>query len=250
MSELGPALPMDRLHTMAISLHMKPDGTGAWPSQKRIAERCGSGERTVKRSLKRVQDEGWLDRVRVQVSGQKWRRTEYRATIPDHVFDLVSKRPSAADPSLGDGATVAPSSPDIGPLVPEQGADGAGQGADDDRNKVPSFGPLTLPSNSSSNTSEEERPKVDGLDPGAWDRWIEYQREIGRPVSPSRRNAVARDLAAFGDTQAQVVERSVAKGWKSLFALPVPKPSGVPLKRRTADEIEAEERAREASHAN
>ena len=102
-----------------------------------------------------------------------------------------------------------------------------------------------------SETEEEEEEEFSpssmaALDLEAWKRWVEYRKEIKRPLRPVSMKAAARALAAYGDAQAAVVERSIAQGWQGLFPL-TDKPSGKAAVRprlRTADEIEADERAR------
>jgi hypothetical protein len=60
---------------------------------------------------------------------------------------------------------------------------------------------------------------VPGLDGGSWDRWLEYRRQIKRPLKQASIPAAQRKLAAFGDDQAAVIEQSIANGWQGLFPL-------------------------------
>lgn len=183
MSERGPANPLGRLVLIAVSLHMKADGTGAWPSQALIAQRARVGLRSVKRHLEIAKRRGWVERVTVRIKGQQWRRTEYSACVPDDVYDALPARPWEEDPTwtrsatvapieVQQGVTVAPSQRSTtkvrlehnqGDKVPittrrgatetERGATGARRGATGDKNVVPELGLLTLPLNSSFNSS-------------------------------------------------------------------------------------------------
>lgn len=87
-----------------------------------------------------------------------------------------------------------------------------------------------------------------GLDAKAWERWEGYRTQIRKPLKPVSIPAAQLALAAFGSEQAAVVEQSVANGWQGLFPLKLngngQHPRAPPVKYRTADEIEAEERAR------
>lgn len=58
-----------------------------------------------------------------------------------------------------------------------------------------------------------------GLDAGAWRRWIEYRRELRKPLKPASILAAQRQLAAFGSEQQAVVEQSIANGYQGLFPL-------------------------------
>lgn len=60
---------------------------------------------------------------------------------------------------------------------------------------------------------------VEGLDTQAWERWLEYRKQIRKPLKPVSIPAAQRELAAFGCDQAAVVEKSIANGWQGLFPL-------------------------------
>jgi len=60
---------------------------------------------------------------------------------------------------------------------------------------------------------------VPNLDAEAWDRWLEFRKEIRKPVKAASLAALAKKLAAFGDEQKAVVEQSIAFGWVGLFPL-------------------------------
>lgn len=84
----------------------------------------------------------------------------------------------------------------------------------------------------------------DGLDEIVWKRWIDYRKQIRKPLKPASILAAQRKLAAYGSDQAAVVEQSIANGWTGLFELknkhgPPGKVNGY---RKTQDEILAESR--------
>jgi len=66
-------------------------------------------------------------------------------------------------------------------------------------------------------STDSDAPK--DLDRNAWSRWLEYRQQIRKPLKPASIPAAQRKLAAFGRTQAAVVEQSVAQGWTGLFPL-------------------------------
>lgn len=111
----------------------------------------------------------------------------------------------------------------------------------------------------STSTSEgkgrEDAPAVAGLDLDAWTAWTVYRKQIGKPVKPVSIPAAQRKLAAFGTSQADVVEQSIANSWQGLFPLKNPLivnghgAHSPPKRYRTADELEAEELARETANA-
>src|SRR5215831_4512341 len=112
MSERGPPNAHARLVLMAVSLHMKADGTGAWPAQALLARRAGVGERSVRRHLEGAARDGWIERTRVRrEKGRAWYRTEYAACVPNVVHSELPERPWETDPTLRRLANVAPTQP-------------------------------------------------------------------------------------------------------------------------------------------
>lgn len=70
-------------------------------------------------------------------------------------------------------------------------------------------------------------PIVDGLHVASWERWVDYRKQIRKPLKQVSMPAAQRELAAFGSDQEAVVEQSVANGWQGLFALKArPKQAG------------------------
>lgn len=71
-------------------------------------------------------------------------------------------------------------------------------------------------------------PNLDSL---AWEKWIDYRKQVRKPLKPASIPAAQRQLAAFGSDQVAVVEQSIANGWQGLFPLKNPKPESKPLLR-------------------
>lgn len=57
------------------------------------------------------------------------------------------------------------------------------------------------------------------LDQAAWDIWLDYRRQIKKPLFPVSWPLAQRKLQRFGATQMAVVEQSIENGWQGLFAL-------------------------------
>lgn len=96
------------------------------------------------------------------------------------------------------------------------------------RNKHESKTPLTLnPITDSLNpVTHTGAAAPDGLDQNAWTRWLEYRKQIRRPLKPVSIPAAQQELAAFGCDQAAVVQQSIANGYQGLFPLKPTGPSG------------------------
>jgi len=213
LSEDGPASPVARVALMALSLHMKADGTGAWPSQALVAARAGISERSVRRHLERAERDGWLERSRVRrAKGRAWYRTEYAACVPDAVYATLPERPWEADPKWRrQGAPVAATRGNGRPKNAQEPANGAGQpvtqarvpanGGNDDR---PSFGRLTLPLNSSKNfpkntSSEGALARTSGLK-----RFGDKGKEEKTKDEERRKTAAITDLLRKGFRSAEI----------------------------------------------
>lgn len=73
------------------------------------------------------------------------------------------------------------------------------------------------------NAEAEEEKKapsasVPGLDQQAWNLWMEYRREIKKPLKPVSLPAAQRAMAALGEVQMAAVEHTKANGWTGLRA--------------------------------
>jgi hypothetical protein len=62
-------------------------------------------------------------------------------------------------------------------------------------------------------------PLLDGVDALAWKAWIDYRKQIRKPLKQVSMPAAQRELAAFGSSQMAVVQQSIAQGWQGLFEL-------------------------------
>jgi hypothetical protein len=88
-----------------------------------------------------------------------------------------------------------------------------------------------------------------GLNLDAWVKWFDYRAAGKWPIKPVSIQDAAEELAAFGSDQMTVVKKSVASGWRGLFAPKVANGGSSTTsskQRKTADELEAEEVARNA----
>jgi len=60
---------------------------------------------------------------------------------------------------------------------------------------------------------------TEGLDHSAWNTFIEYRKDIGKPYKKVSIPAAQKKLASFGADQIAVVEQTIANGWTGLFDL-------------------------------
>ncbi len=58
-----------------------------------------------------------------------------------------------------------------------------------------------------------------GLDLVAWDTWVQYRSDLGKPIKTCSASMMAKKLAGFGPHQAAVVTQSAENQWSGLFAL-------------------------------
>ncbi len=58
---------------------------------------------------------------------------------------------------------------------------------------------------------------VPGLDTKAWAEWVEYRAQRKPAIKPASMAAAAKELADFGEKQAQAVQHSKANGYQGLF---------------------------------
>lgn len=73
---------------VALSLYARKDGTGAHPSQRRLAADTGLSERVVRDHLQEAEAEGWIRRE-IGGTGRAWRHHRYTLTLPADVGNEV-----------------------------------------------------------------------------------------------------------------------------------------------------------------
>lgn len=57
-----------------------------------------------------------------------------------------------------------------------------------------------------------------GLDEAAWQMWIDYRKDIKKPLRAASIPLAQKRLAALGPQQREAVEYSIANGYQGLFA--------------------------------
>lgn len=89
----------------------------------------------------------------------------------------------------------------------------------------------------STNHSEETQYDALGLSRPAWERFLAYRREIGKPIKKPSVLPAMEKLASFGADQEAVVRQTIANGWQGLFALKHDGGSQVMAVRQQLDKI-------------
>lgn len=62
-------------------------------------------------------------------------------------------------------------------------------------------------------------PELPTLDAAAWEIWLDYRKQIKKPLFPVSWPLAQRKLARFGAQQMATVEQSIENGWQGLFPL-------------------------------
>jgi DNA-binding transcriptional MocR family regulator len=97
-SDLHPTV---RHIALTLSLHMNERGGSCFPSLETQAQESGRDVATVKRALSKLEEAGYLKRIRPQVMG-RGHRTEYEALVPEGAQDApVSEERGAGDRESG-----------------------------------------------------------------------------------------------------------------------------------------------------
>lgn len=185
----------DKLVLLALADISDDDGR-CFPAMRTLTEKCGMDDRTIQRSLKRLQGDGYVDR----------QMRDGRSTV----YTIITEPPSNRHPRLID--TPVSLTPTPVSLTPPE------------KKKTSSLEPSP---NRQSPRLQSRKPKPEApdepppsnLNVEAWHRWVQYRQEIRKALKPASIPAAQRQLAAYGPDQEAVVEQSIANGWQGLFAL-------------------------------
>lgn len=184
----------DKLVLLSLADNANDEGE-CYPSLTNIAIRCEMHRSTVVRSIQALETAGHVSRT-IRMG----RNTVYRihpshavASSTEQLVAQSNQSLSATNPSL---SATSPS-PLINPSPSEN------------RHKSSTRTRVTIP----------DAPPPSNLNVEAWHRWVEYRKQIRKPIQPASTLAAQRKLAAFGPDQSAVVEQSIADGYQGLFAL-------------------------------
>lgn len=78
------------------------------------------------------------------------------------------------------------------------------------------------------------------LNQEAWDRWVAYRKAIKKPIKPASEHSMKIKLTSYGDSQAEVVDQSIANQWQGLFDLRVAKPAPGEKPKKTREQVAAD----------
>lgn len=177
--------PLDKLTLLALADNANDEGE-CYPSIATVLDKTGMSRRALIYCFQRLETAQHLTRKRVE--GKK--------TV--YIVHPCTTCTRAGDAPVHDVRTTSASGASPSPLI----------------NPSPS-GNRQEPSDARGS----DRPLPSNLNVEAWHRWVEYRKQIRRPIKPASIAAAQRKLAGFGPDQSAVVEQSVAQGWQGLFPL-------------------------------
>lgn len=184
----------DKLVLLALADNANDEGE-CYPSLMNIAGRCEMHRATAVRSIQSLESAGHISR-----KIRPGRNTVY---------------------------LVHPSQPATSSSVQPVAGSNQSQRATNPSQPATSPSPLINPSPSENRHKPSRRrdvtisdePPPSNLNVEAWHRWVQYRKQIRKPIQPPSTGAAQRKLAVFGPDQSAVVEQSIAQGWTGLFAL-------------------------------
>lgn len=190
----------DKLVLLALADNANDEGQ-CYPSLTNIASRCEMHRATVMRSIQSLETAGHVRRT-VRMG----RNTVYQ--VHPCQGDTSSTEQLVAGSNQSQRATN-PSQPATSPspLINPSPSENRHKPSKGKRAKGPN--PETVP----------DEPPPSNLNVEAWHRWVQYRKQIRKPIHPASWLGAQRKLAAFGTDQATVVEQSIANGWQGLFPL-------------------------------
>lgn len=68
---------------LTLSLHMNERGGSCFPATTTLADETGLSRRAVEEHIRLAEETGWIRRKEVGLSGQRWRRKSYTASVPE-----------------------------------------------------------------------------------------------------------------------------------------------------------------------
>lgn len=185
----------DKLVLLALADNANDQGE-CYPSISKIASKCEMSRRTALYSINRLAEAGHVSK-----QTKPGRNSVYIVHPTSANGAPVQTVHQCKDDTSANGA---PTSANGAPLSPPY--------------KPPLSENRHKPSRRKPETVTDE-PPPSNLNVEAWHRWVQYRKQIRKPIQPASTLAAQRKLAAFGTDQAAVVEQSIADGYQGLFPL-------------------------------
>lgn len=174
--------PTDKFVLVALADHANDEDFTCWPSLSHLQKKTGYSRPTIWKAIDRLVKHGAVKRVGESAAES----TVYRVEVGNELTQVTKL-------------------PKVGNHVNKVGNQG---------NKV---GNHVTPNHQEPSGTITEPSSVAGLDPVAWDKWVQYRKSIRKPLKQASIPAAQRKLAAFGSDQPEVVEQSIANSWQGLF---------------------------------
>jgi DNA-binding Lrp family transcriptional regulator len=208
-SEHGPH-PTLRHILLTLSLHMNERGGSCFPSQKTLATETGLSERAVRDRLKEAEKQGWLIRQHRDVSGQGWRRYEYRTQTPPSVVEALRGGEAYSAPSQegGEGGSG------IQEERPEGGSSPIEERAEYDSTKVGKEVPLSTSVNSPIDQQQQEAREREEVLDDLKAMANQYAKRIPAGMQRKRFKAEIRGIVTGDNAQAWTNDSGDRAPWK------------------------------------
>lgn len=197
-----------KLVALALADNANDEGE-CYPSLSTIARKTDLDERTVRRAIRSLEEDGLL-----QTRTRSGRSCVYRLLLTPLKNDTPGKY---------ERGHSAPPTPDTVPPHPSHIC----------RDTPDTVPPITVTEPSEEPSKEPRRARdaqsladaraVPNLDVKVFDAYLAYRREIRKPIRGPSLEAAAKKLAGFGLAQAAVLKQSIENSWIALFPLKVSK---------------------------
>lgn len=199
-----------KLVLLALADNANDEGE-CYPSLATIARKTDLDERTVRRAIRVLQEEGHL-----QTRARSGRSTVFRLTVTPDNNVTPDKNAVGTNLSPHPGLSVPPPRTLCPPTL-------------DSVPPITSKEPIKEPSRNQKKAADAallaDARALSGLDVEAFDRYLAYRQAGGKPIKPPSLEWCARKLAKFGADQAAVVQQSIEESWSGLFAVRRDKPA-------------------------
>lgn len=179
--------PTEKFILLALADHANDEEFTCWPSLNHLQKKTGFTRPTIWKAVDKLISLGAVSRTGQSSFGT----TVYRVMVGKEI-------------TLGKEVNQVTTLPMVGKEINKVGKE------------VSKLGKEVTPNHKNHQESSIEPSR---LNHDAWKRWVNYRKEIRKPLKPVSIPAAQRKLAAFGSDQTAVVEQSIANGWQGLFEL-------------------------------
>ena len=206
---------------LTLSCYYSESGQGVFPNTQTLAQNCSLSERAVITHIANAATAGWVKVSKHGFGDQRWRRNEYKLTLPDGYLDEMERKEALNDVQHDEEKAL-----NVVQKGTERGSEGTERDDKEALNVVQSNTPIgSTPKKTPKNkrcAAPSDMALPAWLPKGSWDNYDEMRRGMTPRVpwtDRAKNLLIAKifELRKSGEDPEELLDTAVINGWRSVY---------------------------------